>query len=194
MPRKSTHAINRSYSCGYCQQKIKYSRQPFKPIFEGFPTLLPFYLLLSPFQLLMDFRLDYFPKGVLKCSQTISYLYAYGCHKTAQVMHSPTMLLNQWIKSCVKWKLMLENNCPGCCKHRLGKIVFVLKNKNSVSKVAQSFPTLCDPVDCSLPGSSVHGILQARILEWVAMSFSKGSSRPRDRTQVSCIAGRCFTL
>ena len=127
MPRKSTYAINRSYSCGYCQQKIKYSRQPFKPIFEGFPTLLPFYLLLSPFQLLMDFRLDYFPKGVLKCSQTISYLYAYGCHKTAQVMHSPTMLLNQWIKSCVKWKLMLENNCPGCCKHRLGKIVFVLK-------------------------------------------------------------------
>ena len=54
--------------------------------------------------------------------------------------------------------------------------------------------TLCDPVDCSLPGSSVHGILQARILEWVAISFSKGSSRPRDQTAVSCIAGRRFTL
>jgi len=50
----------------------------------------------------------------------------------------------------------------------------------------------CDPVDCSLPGSSIHGILQARILEWVAISFSRGSSGPRDRTQVSRIAGRHF--
>ena len=46
--------------------------------------------------------------------------------------------------------------------------------------VAQSCPTLCGPMDCSPPGSSVHGILQARRLEWVAISFSKGSSRPRD--------------
>ena len=60
--------------------------------------------------------------------------------------------------------------------------------------VAQSCPTLCDPMDCSLPGSSVHGISQARILEWVAIPFSRGSSRPRDQTLVSCIAGRCFTL
>ena len=52
----------------------------------------------------------------------------------------------------------------------------------------------CDPMDCSLPGSSVHGILQARVLEWVAISFSRGSSRPRDQTQVSRIAGRFFTL
>ena len=49
-------------------------------------------------------------------------------------------------------------------------------------------------MDYSPPGSSVHGILQARILEWVAISFSRGSSRPRDRTQVSHIAGRCFNL
>ena len=61
-------------------------------------------------------------------------------------------------------------------------------------EVAQSCPTLCDPVDCSPPGSSVRGILQARILEWVAISFSRGSSRLRDRTQVSCIVGRCFNL
>ena len=64
----------------------------------------------------------------------------------------------------------------------------------SESEVAQSCPTLCDPVDGSPPGSSVHGILQARILEWVAISFSRGSSRPRDRTQVSHITGRCFNL
>ena len=49
-------------------------------------------------------------------------------------------------------------------------------------------------MDCSPPGFSVHGILQARILEWVAISFSRGSFRPRDRTQVSCIAGRRFNL
>ena len=48
-------------------------------------------------------------------------------------------------------------------------------------------------MDCSLPGSSVHGILQAKILEWVAISFSRGSSRPTNQTQVSCIAGRLFT-
>ena len=49
--------------------------------------------------------------------------------------------------------------------------------------------TLCDPMDCSLPGSSVHGIFQARVLEWVAISFFRRSSWPRDRTQVSCIVG-----
>ena len=54
--------------------------------------------------------------------------------------------------------------------------------KESESEVAQSYPTLCDPVDCSPPGSSAHRILQARILEWVAISFSRGSSRPRDPT------------
>ena len=61
--------------------------------------------------------------------------------------------------------------------------------------VAQSCPTLCDPLDCSLPGSSVHGIFQGRILEWVAISSSRGSSQPRDWTCfscVSCIAGRFF--
>ena len=51
----------------------------------------------------------------------------------------------------------------------------------------------CDPMDCSPPGSSVHGITQARLLEWVPISFSKGSSRPRDQTWVSSTAGRLFT-
>ena len=52
---------------------------------------------------------------------------------------------------------------------------------------------LCNPKDCSPPGSYVHGILQARILEWVAVSFSRGSSWPRDQTWVSCTAGRFST-
>ena len=62
------------------------------------------------------------------------------------------------------------------------------------SEVAQSCPTLCDPMDCSPPGSLVHGIFQAWILEWVAISFSRGSSLPRDRTQVSRVVGRRFTI
>ena len=60
--------------------------------------------------------------------------------------------------------------------------------------VTQSCPTLCDPMDCSPPGSSVHGIFQARILEWVAISFSRGTSWPRDWTGFSRIVGRSFTV
>ena len=58
----------------------------------------------------------------------------------------------------------------------------------------QLCPTLCDSMDYSPPGSSVHGILQARILEWVAIPFSRGSSWPRDQIWVFCIAGRLFTI
>ena len=61
-------------------------------------------------------------------------------------------------------------------------------------KVTQSCPTLCDPMDSGSPGSSVHGILPARILDWVAISFSKGSSWLRDWTWVSHIVGRFFTI
>ena len=62
------------------------------------------------------------------------------------------------------------------------------------AKSLQSCQTLCDPIDCSPPGSSVRGILQARILEWVVISFSRGSFQLRDRTQVSCVAGRFYPL
>ena len=73
-----------------------------------------------------------------------------------------------------------------------------LKNQWKVL-VIQSCPTFwdptdCSPMDCSPPGSSVQGILQARILEWVAMPSSRGSSQPRDWTQVSCIASRFFDI
>ena len=62
------------------------------------------------------------------------------------------------------------------------------------SEVAQSCQTLCDPMDYSLPGSSVHGIFQAIVLEWIAIPFSRGSCQPRDRTRVSRIAERRFTI
>ena len=70
-------------------------------------------------------------------------------------------------------------------------VIWILQSK---VKVAQSCPTLCDPMDCSLPGSSLHGILQARILDWVAVPFSRESFQPRDQTQVSHITGRFFTI
>ena len=60
--------------------------------------------------------------------------------------------------------------------------------------VTQSYPTLCDPLVCNLPGYSIHGIFQARILEWVAIAFIRGSSQPRVWTWVSCIACRFFTI
>ena len=63
-----------------------------------------------------------------------------------------------------------------------------------VCLVAQSCPILCDPMDCSLPGSSVRGIFQSRILEWVAFSFYRRSSWPRDWTRVSRMVGRRFTI
>ena len=62
------------------------------------------------------------------------------------------------------------------------------------SEAAQSCLTLCNPMDCSLQGSCVHGIFQARIPEWAAISFSRGSSQPRDRTWVFRIVGRCFNI
>ena len=73
---------------------------------------------------------------------------------------------------------------------------FDIYSGGSCCSVAKSCPTLCTPMDCSQPGSSVHGSLQARILEWVAFSFSRGSSQPRDQTHISCLsslAGRFFT-
>ena len=64
----------------------------------------------------------------------------------------------------------------------------------AAAKSLQSCPTLCDPMDCSLPGSSVYLIFQARVPEWAAITFSRGSSQPRDQTQVFYIADRSFTI
>ena len=65
---------------------------------------------------------------------------------------------------------------------------------SSENEIVQLYLTLFDPMDCSLPGSSVHRIFQARVLEWAAISLSRGSSQPRDQTWVSCITDRCFTV
>ena len=74
------------------------------------------------------------------------------------------------------------------------KLDFKKAERKEESEVTHSCLTLWDPMVCSLPASSVHGIFQVRVLEWVAISLSRGSSRPRDWTRVSCIAGRHFTI
>ena len=104
------------------------------------------------------------------------YLYGISWPYIFRSFLIPRCVLAQFIyilpRSGQRTELLLRENCTQC--------VSVL--------VAQLYLTLCDPMDCSLPGPSVHGILQARILEWVAVLFSSGSSQTRDQTQHSCIA------
>ena len=107
------------------------------------------------------------------------------CDNNINRAHSKrNMLESSWNQphQSVK-KLSSMRPVPGAKKGWKGKVL-----------VTQSCPTLCDPMDCSPPGFSVYGILQARMLEWVAIPFSRGSSQPRDWTQVSCISGRFFTI
>ena len=109
------------------------------------------------------------------------------CSQTNQDGCSPALLLHPLPDQC-----LLQLNAKNWKDSHYTKAT-KFKFCGLLSEVVQSCPTLCDPMDCSPPGSSVHGILQARILEWVAISFSRGSSQPRDRTQVSHTAGRFFT-
>ena len=83
--------------------------------------------------------------------------------------------------------------CYSCLK-TLSEAHYVYYLMKVNVSVALSCPTLCHPVDCSLPGFSVHGILQTRILDWVAISFSRASSPPRDWTHVSSIVSRLCTI
>ena len=107
----------------------------------------------------------------------------------------PLILSFQWIARSFlpvlfappTWSPLLLDKC------NVASVTFLQAAVKMKVIVAQSCWTLCNPMDCSPPGSSVHGILQARILEWVAISFSWGSSRQRDQTWVSWIAGRFFT-
>ena len=107
-----------------------------------------------------------------------------GCHcRLLTELISPTFLTWTTVKRKIEITLKIER----------GMAEFENGRKERKSEVTQSCLTLCDPTDCNPPGSSIHGIFQARILERVAISFSRRSSHPRDWTQVSCIAGRRFT-
>ena len=82
------------------------------------------------------------------------------------------------------------------CSHAFKRLLLLERKAmtNLAAKPLQSCPTLCGPIDGSPPGSLVPGILQTKILEWVAISFSRGYSQPRDQTHVFRIAGRRFTV
>ena len=125
----------------------------------------------------------------------------------SQMVKNLPVMLETWIQSWVRkipWRReQLLSPVAGVAKSRtrLGDFDF-LSDVSSAwlscmhAKLLQLYLTLLDPIDCSLPGFSVHGILQARILEWFAMPSSRGSSWPKDQTCISCysyIAGEFFT-
>ena len=106
-------------------------------------------------------------------------------------MHFPP---KQWRSIFLGFKITADDDCSHEIKRH------VLLGRKTVTNVLRVLAnllrlclTLCNPMDCNPTDSSARGISQARILGWVAFFFSRGSSRPRNRTQVSCIAGRFFT-
>ena len=104
------------------------------------------------------------------------------CHWIS--LEAPNIFPHHWHLYRLWWITQPKVLNPHC-RLVLLQSPFLLWKKWKESEVTQSCPTLCDPIACSLPGFSVHGILQARILEWVTISFSRRSSPPRDWTRVS---------
>ena len=152
---------------------------------------------------LISFRMDWL--DVLAVQGTLKSLFQHHSSKASILQHSAffmVQLSHQYMitgKAIALTRLTFVGKVMSLFFNMLSRLVMLVICclaflPRSGSEVTQSCLTLCDPVDCSPPGSSIHEILQARILEWVAISFSRGSSRPKDRTQVSCIAGRCFNL
>ena len=109
-----------------------------------------------------------------------------GLQPDAVSIHPWTSVTNWPYKHlATKFACLMDSWDPNCCCYHRKKVEVL---------VAQSCLILCDPMGCSLPGSSVHGTLPARILERIAIPFSRGSSWPRDQTQVPHLAGRFFTI
>ena len=127
-----------------------------------------------------------------------------GCHFLLQCMKVKSE--SEVAQSCLTLSDPMECSPPGSSVHGIflgchcllpwhdRYVIFVELHMKVKVLVTYSCPTLCNTMDSSPPSSSVHGILQARIMEWLAIPFSRGSSQPRDWTQVSCITGRFFTI
>ena len=114
-------------------------------------------------------------------------------------MASPTRWTRIWVNSGSWWWTgrpgVLQFIGSQRVRHDwVTELKYMWKLSESESEVAQLCLTLCDPMDCSLPVSCVHGIFLARILEWITISFSWRSSHPRDWTQIPCFVGRRFTF
>ena len=135
-----------------------------------------------------DYNLVYIPKQPIILSSKVDQLYPLSVIAGMDINYHDAE------------KDLMSSFLQDCCFSRISrnKVSMRIYLSQWFSKwkcySAQSYVILCDPTDCSPPGSSVHGILQARIQEWVANPFYRGSSPPRDQTQVSCIAGRFFTI
>ena len=136
-------------------------------------------------------------KGVVRRVRGVQGDYVWDGEKVVDLWRE-----NQPISSGIRWgrrAVFLFTLCAAVCLSLYCWNLIVSTEKHQpfllkkVSEVTQSCPTLCDPMDYSLPGSSVHGIFQARVLEWVAIAFSRRSSQTRDWTWVSRIVSRCFT-
>ena len=140
-------------------------------------------------------------------TENVSQLHIH-LYENSIYMNIKKLLYNQPDQSCSFWSVFLFLNLenltqnsyffsfhqPESNRKEGRKQYHVLRSLLLYVLIIQSCLTLCDPMDCSPPGSSVHGILQARILERVAISFSRGCSRPKGWTQVFIIAGRFFTI
>ena len=122
--------------------------------------------------------------------QAHSWFSAGGWHRNDALRYPHPNPQNPWL-CCLPWQKEL---CRWPQVKRSGGGEMTLDHLDGGRLVAQSCPTLCNPMDCSSPGFSVHGILQARILEWSAMPFFRGFSRPKVQTQVSHIACRFFII
>ena len=102
-------------------------------------------------------------------------------HNSVWHSHLQTKMRKRWKSNVLKKSGTELGQNPTLLAVRPNSLCYTILRACSVT---QSCPTLCDLMDCSLPGSSVHGIFQARILEWVAISFSRGSYQPRDQTHI----------
>ena len=124
--------------------------------------------LLAFCRIVREVYLDYAPKIdiIIRSCESVKALVAQSC-LTLYDPNGPTRLLCPWDSSS-------KNSGVAC--HSLLQGIFLTQGACLPAKSLQSHPTLCDPMDCSSPGFSVHGILQARILEWVPMPSSRGSS------------------
>ena len=113
---------------------------------------------------------DYMPRNGIAGSSVLHTVFHSNCTNLHSLQESTRITPNCWTEINNNNKMLAPTNTPCvCCCAQLGL-------------------TLCDPMDCSPPASFVHGISQARIVEWVAISYSRGSSWPRDWTCVSCIS------
>ena len=123
--------------------------------------------------------------GSFVCSGKCFYPSQKGVHKDQEVSDSPDWgHMSKVYLPILCWEAALHLMGWKGGRFKVGIGISMLTSLTGVgeSEVAQSCPTLCDPIDCSLPGSSVHGISQARVLELIAISFSRGSSQPRAQT------------